>query len=185
MWVVFNGEIYNFMEIRSELERAGHRFRTRHGHRSDRPRDTNNGETRPFTVFAACSRSRSGTNRGAGCCWSATGSASSRSTTPSRPPASRSVRKSSRCSRIRTCRKTGAGRRWTRISRCCTCPARRRSIVTSTSSPPVISSLPKNGRASVRRYWDLTFTGDGDPHREDEYLDRLDALVTEAVRSAC
>ena len=28
VWVVFNGEIYNFMEIRSELERAGHRFRT-------------------------------------------------------------------------------------------------------------------------------------------------------------
>src|SRR2546422_1042093 len=28
IWVVFNGEIYNFADIRVDLERAGHRFRT-------------------------------------------------------------------------------------------------------------------------------------------------------------
>ena len=28
VWVVFNGEIYNFKELRSELERCGHKFRT-------------------------------------------------------------------------------------------------------------------------------------------------------------
>src|SRR3954464_10898954 len=28
IWVVFNGEIYNFADIRSELEQSGHRFRT-------------------------------------------------------------------------------------------------------------------------------------------------------------
>src|SRR6476620_6546369 len=28
VWVVFNGEIYNFADIRVELEAAGHRFRT-------------------------------------------------------------------------------------------------------------------------------------------------------------
>src|SRR5262249_35163820 len=29
VWVVFNGEIYNFAELRSDLEALGHRFRTR------------------------------------------------------------------------------------------------------------------------------------------------------------
>jgi asparagine synthase (glutamine-hydrolysing) len=29
VWVTFNGEIYNFMELRRELESKGHRFRTR------------------------------------------------------------------------------------------------------------------------------------------------------------
>src|SRR5690606_13275474 len=29
VWVTFNGEIYNFLDLRRELEAAGHRFRTR------------------------------------------------------------------------------------------------------------------------------------------------------------
>src|SRR5690349_21648778 len=28
IWVVFNGEIYNFKELRKDLERSGHRFYT-------------------------------------------------------------------------------------------------------------------------------------------------------------
>ncbi|MGH9790346.1 MAG: asparagine synthase (glutamine-hydrolyzing), partial [Candidatus Acidiferrales bacterium] len=29
VWVVLNGEIYNFPDLRSDLEKSGHRFRTR------------------------------------------------------------------------------------------------------------------------------------------------------------
>jgi asparagine synthase (glutamine-hydrolysing) len=29
LWIVFNGEIFNYLELRAELERLGHRFRTR------------------------------------------------------------------------------------------------------------------------------------------------------------
>jgi asparagine synthase (glutamine-hydrolysing) len=48
--------------------------------------------------------------------------------------------------------------------------------------PPAHLLVAENGRVTIRRYWDLTFTGDGDPSREEEYLDRLDALVSESVR---
>src|SRR5207237_10797653 len=44
--------------------------------------------------------------------------------------------------------------------------------------PPGHLLIAENGHASVRQYWDLTFTGDGDPAREEEYLERLDALIT-------
>ena len=48
--------------------------------------------------------------------------------------------------------------------------------------PPAHYLVAENGRVSIRRYWDLTFTGDGDVRREEEYLDELDALLTESVR---
>jgi len=38
------------------------------------------------------------------------------------------------------------------------------------------------GRVSVQRYWDLTFPGGGDAAREDEYLEELEHHLTEAVR---
>src|SRR5262245_34185915 len=33
--------------------------------------------------------------------------------------------------------------------------------------------IAERGAVAVRRYWDLPFTGDGDPAREEDYLDRL------------
>ncbi len=47
--------------------------------------------------------------------------------------------------------------------------------------PPGHVLTAEEGRVSVRRYWNLEFSGDGDPSREDDYLSRLDALVNEAV----
>jgi asparagine synthase (glutamine-hydrolysing) len=48
--------------------------------------------------------------------------------------------------------------------------------------PPGHLLVAENGHASIRQYWDLAFTGDGDPAREEEYLEELDALLTESVR---
>ena len=42
----------------------------------------------------------------------------------------------------------------------------------------------KRRACATSRYWDLEFTGDGDPRREDEYLEQLDALLAESVRAA-
>ncbi|HVL69548.1 MAG TPA: asparagine synthase (glutamine-hydrolyzing) [Vicinamibacterales bacterium] len=47
--------------------------------------------------------------------------------------------------------------------------------------PPAHVLVAEHGRVRVSRYWDLTFTGDGDATREDEYLEELDALLREAV----
>ena len=48
--------------------------------------------------------------------------------------------------------------------------------------PPghVLSAEP--GRVSIKRYWDLPFTGTGDAAREDEYLEQLDQLIAESVK---
>lgn len=48
--------------------------------------------------------------------------------------------------------------------------------------PPGHLLIAENGRIVIRRYWDLTFTGEGDPAREDDYLEGLDRLVAESVR---
>jgi asparagine synthase (glutamine-hydrolysing) len=48
--------------------------------------------------------------------------------------------------------------------------------------PPGHLLVAERGHVAVRRYWDLTFTGDGEVARENEYLERLEALVDESVR---
>jgi asparagine synthase (glutamine-hydrolysing) len=48
--------------------------------------------------------------------------------------------------------------------------------------PPGHVLLAERGQVRLTKYWDLTFTGDGDVAREREYLDRLDALLRAAVK---
>jgi asparagine synthase (glutamine-hydrolysing) len=47
--------------------------------------------------------------------------------------------------------------------------------------PPAHVLVAENGRIRTSRYWDLEFTGDGDSAREAEYLEELDHLLREAV----
>ena len=48
--------------------------------------------------------------------------------------------------------------------------------------PPAHILVAENNQVSIRRYWDLTFAGDGDASREAEYLEAVDAALSEAVR---
>jgi len=48
--------------------------------------------------------------------------------------------------------------------------------------PPAHYLIAEPGRVSIKRYWDLQFTGDGDVGREEEYLERLEQLLLESVR---
>jgi asparagine synthase (glutamine-hydrolysing) len=41
--------------------------------------------------------------------------------------------------------------------------------------------VAERGTLRTKRYWDLEFTGEGDPRREEEYLEQLDALLAESV----
>jgi asparagine synthase (glutamine-hydrolysing) len=48
--------------------------------------------------------------------------------------------------------------------------------------PPAHVLVAERGAVRVSRYWDLEFTGDGDARREEDYLEELDAHLREAVR---
>jgi asparagine synthase (glutamine-hydrolysing) len=48
--------------------------------------------------------------------------------------------------------------------------------------PPGHLLVAEHECVQIRRYWDLEFSGDGDAAREGDYLNQLDELVTESVR---
>ena len=63
LWVVFNGEIFNYVELRDELRRAGPPLPDPERHRGHRPRLRGVGRRRPSSASTASSPSRSGTPR--------------------------------------------------------------------------------------------------------------------------
>ena len=88
--IVFNGEIYNHLELRGELESLGHRFQS-HCDTETVLRAFLEWDTDAFADCAACSPSRSGRPRPGAWYWRAIAWASSRSTSRGREKISSSA----------------------------------------------------------------------------------------------
>jgi asparagine synthase (glutamine-hydrolysing) len=181
IWVVFNGEIYNHAAIRDRLERAGHRYRTRSDtetiiHAYEEWGDDCVNDMRGMFAFAI---------------WEA--------------PRKRLLLVRDRLgvkplyyhmdgdtvtfgSEIKALlQHPGVRREWD--------PAALDAFLAFQYVPAPgsiykhIFKLPaahmlavEPGRSSLRRYWTLEFTGEDNGAREEELLERLDALVTDSVR---
>jgi asparagine synthase (glutamine-hydrolysing) len=181
VWVVFNGEIYNFAEVRTELERAGHQFRTHSDtevivHAYEEWGELSVDRFRGMFAYALWDdrqrtlvlvRDRLGVKP---LFYSATAFGITFG------------------SEIKALLEDAdVSREWN--------PEAIDAYLTLEYVPSPgtiyrhISKLPpghllvmRHGRVIVRRYWDLQFPGDGDPRRESEYLERLDALISESVK---
>jgi asparagine synthase (glutamine-hydrolysing) len=181
IWVVFNGEIYNFAEIRSELEAFGHRFRTHSDtevivHAYEQWGDRAVDRFRGMFAFALWDdpnrrlllvRDRLGVKP---LYYSATASGVTFASEI------KSILEDPDVPRDWSADALDAYLALTYVP----CPQTMYRAVAKL--PPAHLLVAERGRVAVRPYWDLEFTGDGDPSREEEYLERLDALVTESVR---
>src|SRR5467141_319098 len=181
IWVVFNGEIYNFADIRTDLERQGHVFRTHtdtevivHAYEEwgDRAVDRFRGmfafglwDERKRRLLLV--RDRVGVK-----------------------PLYYSVTAAGVTfgSEIKSLLEDpDVPREWSPDAvdaylalQYVPCPHTMYTAIRKL--PPGHLLVAENGHTAVRQYWDLTFTGDGNPAREEEYLERLEALVTESIR---
>jgi len=181
VWVTFNGEIYNFAEVRRELQQAGHRFRTNSDtevivHAYEQWGEQSVERFRGMFAYALWDeprrrlvlvRDRVGV----------------KPLYYSANPAGITFG-----SEIKALLEDpDVPRAWSPEAIDCylalqyvPCP---QTIYRNIWKLPAGHMLiAESGRATIRRYWDLTFTGDGNAAREAEYLDRLDALVTESVK---
>jgi asparagine synthase (glutamine-hydrolysing) len=174
IWVVFNGEIYNFADIRSELETFGHRFRTHS--------DTE------VIVHAYEQWGRGAIERLRGMFGLAIWNTRTRSLLVARD----------RIGIKPLYYATVGGRLYfgSEIKSLLEDPAAARRTPSARRTSRAARALPAHdlsggrkrgataGRARPRQDSPvgISFAGDGDPSREAEYLDRLDQLVTESVR---
>src|SRR5438067_2776787 len=181
VWVVFNGEIYNFADIRSELESSGHRFRTHSDtevivHAYEQWGDALVDRFRGMFAFALCdqrrrrlllARDRLGVK-----------------------PLYYAVTQSgvTFASEIKALLEDpDVPREWSvealdAYLALSYVPTPRTMYRAVAKLPAAHLLVAERGRVSIKSYWDLHFTGDGDPARENEYLEQLDALVAESVR---
>lgn len=181
IWVVFNGEIYNFAETRVELERLGHRFRTHSDtevivHAYEQWGEGAVDRFRGMFAFALWDeprrrlvlvRDRVGIK-----------------------PLYYAVTRSGVTfgSEIKSIvEDADVPREWSAEALDAYLalqyvPTPRTMYRDVWKLPPGHLLIAENGRVRVRQYWDLEFTGTGDSSREDEYLERLDALIKESVQ---
>jgi len=181
IWVVFNGEIYNFADIRADLQRAGHVFRTLTDtevivHAYEEWGDRAVDRFRGMFAFALWDdpkrrlllvRDRVGVKP------------LYYSVTPAGVTFGSEIKS--------LLEDPDVPRDWSPDAvdaylalQYVPCPYTMYKAVHKL--PPGHLLVAEHGRVAVRQYWDLTFTGDGDPAREEEYLERLDALITESIR---
>jgi asparagine synthase (glutamine-hydrolysing) len=181
IWVIFNGEIYNFADIRMELERAGHVFRTHSDtevivHAYEQWGERAVDRFRGMFAFAVWDeprrrlllvRDRVGIKP---LYYSVTSSGVTFGSEI------KSVIEDPDVPRNWSAEALDAYLALTYV------PSPRTMYEAIRKLPPGHLLIAEHGGAVVRQYWDLEFTGDGDPARETEYLERLDALLTESVR---
>ncbi len=181
VWVVFNGEIYNFADVRQELLVCGHRFRTHSDtevivHAYEQWGESCVDRFRGMFAFAVwdeprrrllLARDRLGVK-----------------------PLYYSVNPEGVTfgSEIKSLlQDPDVPRGWSAEAvdaylTLCYIPSPRTIFQNIWKLPAGHLLVAEQGRVRVRRYWDLVFTGDGDAARESEYLERLEALVDESVR---
>jgi asparagine synthase (glutamine-hydrolysing) len=180
VWVVFNGEIYNFAGVRKELEAEGHRFRTRsdtevivHGYEQwgadcvDRFRGMF-----AFAVWDVrarrllLARDRLGVKP---LFYAHTANAlifgSEIKSILHDPAVSREWRADALDAYLTLEYVPGPATMYTHVHKL----------------PAGHILISERGQIQTRQYWDLQFTGDGHPACEEEYLEQLEGLLRESV----